>query len=102
MALPNYCIRQKRRCMSGVTAIVCTASRHSALAVLPRSTPSASCIPPVIELTAAKEFRCASSDEQRGDLGLCQTSDDAAIKPVPRHRKKGYAVDGRPVTYCRV
>ena len=39
-------------------------------------------------------FRCASSDEQRGDLGLCQTSDaSAAIKPVSRHRKKGYAVD---------
>ena len=30
MALPN-CIRQKRRCMSGVTAIVRTASRHGPL-----------------------------------------------------------------------
>ena len=35
-----------------------------------------------------------AQDEQRGDLGLCQTSDaSAAIKPVPRPRKKGYAVD---------
>ena len=30
MALPN-CIRQKRRCMSGVTAIVRTASRYGLL-----------------------------------------------------------------------
>ena len=41
-----------------------------------------------------RAFRCASSDEQRGDLGLYQTYDaSGAIKPVPRHRKKGYAVD---------
>ena len=39
-------------------------------------------------------FPSASSDEQRGGLGLCQTHDaSAAIKPVPRHPKKGYAVD---------
>ena len=39
-------------------------------------------------------FPSASSDEQRGGLGLCQPHDaSAAIKPVPRHPKKGYAVD---------
>ena len=40
-----------------------------------------------------------SSDEQRGDLGLCQTYDaSAAIKPVPRPRKKGYADRCGPAT----
>ena len=39
-------------------------------------------------------FPSASSDEQRGGLGLCQTHDaSAAIKPVPRRPEKGYAVD---------
>ena len=37
-------------------------------------------------------FLSASSDEQRGGLGLCQTHDaSAAIKPVPRRPEKGYA-----------
>ena len=34
-------------------------------------------------------FRCAGSDEQRGDLGFCQIHDaSAAIKPVPRPAKR--------------
>ena len=37
-------------------------------------------------------FPSANSDEQRGDLGLCQTHDaSAAIKPVPWRPKRGYA-----------
>jgi hypothetical protein len=43
-------------------------------------------------------FPSASSDEQRGGLGLCQTHDaSAAIKPVPRRPEKGYAVEANPV-----